>query len=66
MSDPVTATFIGVVVAVFLAMKFWRIIVGVLAATVIAVLILGLHQMITMVEQGAGQPAQSQFDQPPR
>jgi len=64
MSDPATSTFIGVLVAVFLAIKFWRVVAGLVVAAVIALLVLGLHQMITMVEQqAAGVPAESHLDQ---
>ena len=63
MSEIATSTFLGVLVAVFLAIKFWRMVLGLMVALMVTLLIMGLYQMVTTVQHTATNlPAQSHVD----
>jgi len=63
MSDLTTSTLVGVLVGVLFAIKYWRVVLGLLVALMITAVILGVHQLVSAAERPvATVPVQSHFD----
>ncbi|HEY3258982.1 MAG TPA: hypothetical protein VGJ95_01720 [Pseudonocardiaceae bacterium] len=63
MSDFATSTFVGVLVAVFLAIRYWRMVIGLVLALLLTILIMGVYQVVdTMQHTATNVPVQSSQD----
>jgi hypothetical protein len=61
MSD-LTTTFVGALAVVFVAIRYWRILVGLLAALLLTTVVLGVQQLLSATDRPANVPEQSQVD----
>jgi hypothetical protein len=58
---------VGVLIGVLFAIKYWRVVLGLLAAVIITAVILGVHQLMSAAEQPATSvPEHSQIGGTPR